>query len=159
MLDGVQEFKARSKAWSSALVASCNGDEGRLELGDLAGVLWAWRRTANRKGSGKRRSYPGVQVVEASLMAKSAKSRCCGAPAIPHRSFVWQQRDSDADALIVLVLKRRRNYVREVRMTEKEKEVQKKIQGRVEAYQTPAMLSGRGGGAALLTMVAWRRFS
>jgi hypothetical protein len=27
-------------------------------------------------------------------------------------------------------------------------EVQEKIQGRVEAYQEPAMLSGRGGGAA-----------
>jgi hypothetical protein len=44
-------------------------------------------------------------------------------------------------------------------MTEKEKEVQNKIQGRVKAYQTPAMLSGRGGGAALLTRAAWRRFS
>jgi hypothetical protein len=33
-------------------------------------------------------------------------------------------------------------------VTEKEEEVQKKIQGRVKAYQTPAMLSGRGGGAA-----------
>jgi hypothetical protein len=54
VLDGVQEFKARSKAWSSALVASYNGDEGRQELGDLAGVLWAWRRTTSRKGSGKR---------------------------------------------------------------------------------------------------------
>jgi hypothetical protein len=75
VLDGVQGFKARSKAWSLALVASCNGDEGQLELGDLAGVLWAWRRTASRKGSGKRQSYPGVQVIEASLMVKSAESR------------------------------------------------------------------------------------
>jgi hypothetical protein len=58
VLEGVQEFKARSMAWSSVLVASCNGDGGRLELDDLAGVLWAWRRTASRKGSGKRRSYP-----------------------------------------------------------------------------------------------------
>jgi hypothetical protein len=46
------------------------------------------------------------------------------------------------------VLKQRRKYVREVRVTEKEEEVQKKIQGRLEAYQTPAMFSGRGGGAA-----------
>jgi hypothetical protein len=28
VLDGIQGFNARSKAWSSALVASYNGDEG-----------------------------------------------------------------------------------------------------------------------------------
>jgi hypothetical protein len=53
VLDGVQEFKARTKAWSLVLVASYSGDEGRLELDDLARVFWAWRRMAGRKGSGK----------------------------------------------------------------------------------------------------------
>jgi hypothetical protein len=56
-------------------------------------------------------------------MVKSAESRCCGASAFPRRSFVWRQQDSGADALVVLVLKQRRKYVREVRVTEKEEEV------------------------------------
>jgi hypothetical protein len=58
------------------------------------------------------------------------------------------------DTFVVLVLKQRREYVREVRVTEKREKVQKKIQGRVEDYRIPAMLSGRGGGTALLTRAA-----
>jgi hypothetical protein len=84
---------------------SCNGDEGRLELDDLAGVLWAWRRMASRKGYGKRRSYPGVQVVEAHLMAKCTESWCPGARVISRQSFVWRQQDPDVDDLDVLARK------------------------------------------------------
>jgi hypothetical protein len=39
--DGLQEITASPKVWSMILRASCNGGEGRLELGVLAGVLWA----------------------------------------------------------------------------------------------------------------------
>jgi hypothetical protein len=81
-------------------------------------------------------------------MAKSAESRCCGASAIPRQSFVWRQQDSGADALIVLVLKRRRKYVREVRMTKKEEEVQNRDQEEAGAYCESAMLSIDSGGAA-----------
>jgi hypothetical protein len=45
------------------------------------------------------------------------------------------------DAFIILVLKRRREYVREVCVTEKREKVQKIDQGRVEGYQRPAVLS------------------
>jgi mRNA-degrading endonuclease toxin of MazEF toxin-antitoxin module len=45
------------------------------------------------------------------------------------------------DTFVVPVLKRRREYVREVRVTEKREKVQKKIQGRVEDYRIPTMLS------------------
>jgi hypothetical protein len=38
------------------------------------------------------------------------------------------------DAFIVLVLKQRREYVREVRVTEKREKVQKIDRGRVEGY-------------------------
>jgi hypothetical protein len=39
--DGLQEITMSPKAWSTILRASFNGGEGRLELGILAGVLWA----------------------------------------------------------------------------------------------------------------------
>jgi hypothetical protein len=45
------------------------------------------------------------------------------------------------DTFVVPVLKRRQEYVREVRVTEKREKVQKKIQGRVEDYRIPTMLS------------------
>jgi hypothetical protein len=80
--------------------------------------------------SRKRRPYPGVQDGEASLVAKSDGSRCTGAPVIPRQSSVGRRQDSDVNALVVLVLKQRRKYVREMRVTEKEEKVQKKIQGR-----------------------------
>jgi hypothetical protein len=79
-------------------------------------------------------TYPGVQDGEASLMASSHGSRCTGAAVIPRRSSVGQRRDSDVDAFVVLVLKRRREYVREVRVTEKREKVQKIDRGRVEGY-------------------------
>jgi hypothetical protein len=79
VLNGVQEITVRSKVWSSISEASCNGVKPRLELGDLAAVFWAWRRMASRRGSGRWRSYPGVQDVKASLVAKYAESRCYGA--------------------------------------------------------------------------------
>jgi hypothetical protein len=39
--DGLQEIAASPKVWSTILRTSCNGGEGRLELGVLAGELWA----------------------------------------------------------------------------------------------------------------------
>jgi hypothetical protein len=41
---------------------------------------------------------------------------------------------------------------------EVEVEVQKRDRERIEVFWNPVMLSGRGGGAALLTRAAWRRF-
>jgi hypothetical protein len=107
--------------------------------------------------SGKQRPYLGVQDVEAGLMAKPDGSRCTGAPVIPCRSSVGRWQDSDVDVLVVLVIKQRREGVSEVRVTEKRKKVQKKIQERVEGYRIPAMLSGRDGGAMLSIRAAWRQ--
>jgi hypothetical protein len=70
---------------------------------------------------------------------------------------VLRWRDSDADVPVVLVYNRGRKDVREVRVVKAKEEVQEKIQGRVEGYQIPAMLSGRDGGAVLLIRAAWRR--
>jgi hypothetical protein len=70
---------------------------------------------------------------------------------------VLRRRDSDADVPVVLVYNRGQKDVREVRVVKVKEEVQEKIQGRVEDYQIPVMLSGRGGGAALLIRAAWRR--
>jgi hypothetical protein len=79
-------------------------------------------------------TYLGVEDGEASLMASSDGSRCTGAAVVPCRSSVGQRRDSDMDAFIVLVLKQRQEYVREVRVTEKREKVQKIDRGRVEGY-------------------------
>jgi hypothetical protein len=72
---------------------------------------------------------------------------------------VLRRRDSDADVPIVLVYNRGRNDVRGVSVIKAKEEVQEKIQGRVGDYRFPVMLSGRGGGAALLIRAAWRRCS
>jgi hypothetical protein len=116
VLDGVQEITARSKAWSSISGASCNGVKPRLELGDLAAVFWARRRMASRREFGWRQSYPGVQDIEASLVGRYAESRCYGARGIGRRSSCRGQRDLDTDDLDVLVHKRGRKHVREVRV-------------------------------------------
>jgi hypothetical protein len=74
----------------------------------------------SRRGSGWRQSYPCVQGVEASSMAKSAESRCTGALVISRRSFVWQQQDLDADDLDILAHKEDRNQVSDGREREGE---------------------------------------
>jgi hypothetical protein len=55
--DGLQEIMASPKVWSTISRTSFNGGEGRLELGVLAGELWARRRSTRRRGSGMWRSY------------------------------------------------------------------------------------------------------
>jgi hypothetical protein len=74
----------------------------------------ARRKTTFRGRFGKRGSYQDVQEVEVELVARSAGSRSCGALAIPHRSFIWQQQDSVADALVVLKKREGWNLVREL---------------------------------------------
>jgi hypothetical protein len=86
--DGLQEITASSKVWSTISRASYNGGEGRLELAVLVGVLWAWRRSAKRRGSGKRRSYQEVQEDKASLLAQQGRRGCSSSRRIGHRSFV-----------------------------------------------------------------------
>jgi hypothetical protein len=68
-------------------------------------------------------------------------SRCSGAPVIPRRSsFEWRQ-DPDADAFVVLVLKRRREYVREVRVTKRRQKVHKVDRKGVKGYWEPVVSS------------------
>jgi hypothetical protein len=83
--EGVQVITARLKVWSPISRASCNGDDARLELDDLTVACWTQRRTASTERSGWRRSYQGVQVDEAGLMAKQVGRGCSGLPAIPRR--------------------------------------------------------------------------
>jgi hypothetical protein len=52
VLDGVQEFATRSRAWASVSKASYNGVKSWLELDDLAGVLWAWIRQPGERDLG-----------------------------------------------------------------------------------------------------------
>jgi hypothetical protein len=55
--DGVHLEQAKATVCSEILRASCKREERRLELGVLTGELWARRRSARRRGSGKRHSY------------------------------------------------------------------------------------------------------
>jgi hypothetical protein len=50
---------------------------------------------------------PGVQEVEAELVAKLAETRCTGALGIPRRSFDGGQRDPGENAYVDLVRKSR----------------------------------------------------
>jgi hypothetical protein len=60
--DGVQLEQAKATVCSEISRASCKCEERRLELGVLAGELWARRRSARRRGSRKRRSYQGFRM-------------------------------------------------------------------------------------------------
>jgi hypothetical protein len=60
--DGLQEITASPKVWSTISRTSCNGGKGRLELGVLAGELWARRRSAWRRRSGMRHSYQRLRT-------------------------------------------------------------------------------------------------
>jgi hypothetical protein len=51
--DGVQLEQAKATVCLEISRASCKREERRLELGVLAGELWAQRRSARRRGSGK----------------------------------------------------------------------------------------------------------
>jgi hypothetical protein len=48
---------------------------------------------------------PGVQGIEATLVARFYWSRCTESSAIARRSFVWRQQDPLAAASVALVLK------------------------------------------------------
>jgi hypothetical protein len=106
------------------------------------------KKIGQEKGMWEAVILPGVQDVEACLLARYAESRCSGTRGIDPRSLCHGQRDSDADDLDILVHKRGRKYVREVRVAEKEEEVQKRDQEEVEAYQKSAVLSVNSGSAA-----------
>jgi hypothetical protein len=61
--DGVQLEQAKAKVCSEISSASCKREERRLELGVLAGELWARRRSARRRGSGMQRSYQRFRTL------------------------------------------------------------------------------------------------
>jgi hypothetical protein len=82
MLDGIQEFTARSRAWSSISEASCKRVEQRLEVSGASVWHRARRGSARMRGSGTRRSYQEVQEGEAVLVAKFVRPRRPGASAI-----------------------------------------------------------------------------
>jgi hypothetical protein len=78
VLDGIQESTARLVVWSLVSRVSCNGDGAQLELDVLAGKLWTRRRSASRRGFGKRRSYQRFRRTRQSLwrdlMSRGARS-------------------------------------------------------------------------------------
>jgi hypothetical protein len=115
MYDGVQLEQAKVTVCSEISRASCKCEERQLELGVLAGELWARRRSARRRGSGKRRSYQGVQDIEARLVARSASSRGTGVLGISHRSSCPRQRDPVEGGRRSLEKKEGRNLVRGMR--------------------------------------------
>jgi hypothetical protein len=123
-----------SKVWLTISRASCNGGEGWPELDVVPGVLWAWRRSARRRESGKRRSYQEVQEDEASLVAQQGRRGCSGSCRIGHRSFVWWQQDLVVDGLVVLVHKEDRERVREMREIEGSVPDQVEEKGMAEVY-------------------------
>jgi hypothetical protein len=86
VLDGVQEFTARSRVWSSISEASCKYAEERLEVSGASARRGARQRSARVRRSGKRHSYQEFQEDEAGLVARFARSRCPGASAISRRS-------------------------------------------------------------------------
>jgi hypothetical protein len=59
--DGVLLEQAKATACSEISGVSCKREERRLELGVLAGELWVRRRSASRRGFGKRRSYQRIR--------------------------------------------------------------------------------------------------
>jgi hypothetical protein len=61
VLDGVQLEQAKATVSSKISRVSCKREERRLELGVLVGELWARRRSARRRGSGKRHSYQRIR--------------------------------------------------------------------------------------------------
>jgi hypothetical protein len=67
--------------------------------------------------------------------------RCSGAPVIPRQSSVKRRQDPDADAFVILVFKRRREYVREVRVTKRRQKVHKVDRKGVEGYREPVVSS------------------
>jgi hypothetical protein len=93
----------------------------------------------SRGRSEKQGSYQEIQEDEAELVANFDGSRCSGAPVIPHRSSVERQQDPDADAFVVLLFKRRQEYVREVRMTKRREKVHKVDRKGVKGYREPVV--------------------
>jgi hypothetical protein len=61
VLDGDQLEQAKATVCSEISRVSCKREERRLELGVLAGELWARRRSARRRGSRKRHSYQRIR--------------------------------------------------------------------------------------------------
>jgi hypothetical protein len=68
-------------------------------------------------------------------VARSVCSRCTEVLGISHQRSCPRQRDPVVDAFIALVLKQRREYVSEVRMTKKGEEVQRVDWEGVVAHQ------------------------
>jgi hypothetical protein len=69
-LDGIQEFKARSKAWSSVSEAPCKRVEERLEVRSRPCYAEHGERMMRIRRPGKWRCYQEVQEVEAKLVAR-----------------------------------------------------------------------------------------
>jgi hypothetical protein len=102
VLDGVQESTARLVVRSLVSRVSCNGDNAQLELDVLAGKLWTQRRSANKRGFGKRRSY---QRFRASRRSRWRDLTDQGVPEFWQflaGVSVWRQQDLVMDALDAL---------------------------------------------------------
>jgi hypothetical protein len=85
----------------------------------------------SRKERGRgRRSYQAIWIVEATLVASLASSRKSRCPEISHQSSSCRQQDPITDETIVLVRKKLRNHVREVRYIEIKEKVQKETKRR-----------------------------
>jgi hypothetical protein len=78
VLDGIQEFKARSKAWCSISEVPCKRARERLEVRARLGYAEHGGRMTHTRRPGKRRCYQEVQGIEACLVARPASLRCTG---------------------------------------------------------------------------------
>jgi hypothetical protein len=70
--DGVQILEVKTMPCSMRFFASCNGEEGWLELGGATMKCRAWRKTASMKESGRWHPYQEIQDSEAIMVARSS---------------------------------------------------------------------------------------
>jgi hypothetical protein len=90
--------------------SSCSGDGRRLEVSAAMVRSGAWSNSSCTERGWKQRPYQALQIVEATLVARSVRSRCPGAPVIPRRSSCRRHRDPVEDGWFDLPLEKGRHH-------------------------------------------------